>query len=281
MGHAMADVSGFYDGIISPRGGLYKPGPQVVMPGAPSELTTRNVQTVAVDPFTGSPIVSGDGGNMPATRAALGLSGNAYALASPGVRGGGTAPFGAPIPGPDGYTVADKSQERLPPGILPENPFPTQTQMAFANMRGPSNAAHNAILKATSGEQFGGDPGNAGLFGLKMSPNIPPQQPPGATMAPLPNNPQVTAAMASRGTPAPAAPTIVGPAVAAPNGYMYAPTSNGSFVQVGKANPSLTPAQQYAAAAASAHRPTNAAERLEQRGGGGGFDGRGGGGGLT
>lgn len=50
----------------------------------------------------------------------------------------------------------------------------------------------------------------------------------------------------------PSAPTITGAAVPSTNGYIYAPNSNGGYTQVGKANPNLTPSQQYAQAAQAA-----------------------------
>lgn len=50
--------SEFYDGIISPNGGLYKPGPPVMLPPSGGGLKSNPVRTVPINPVTGRPIVS-------------------------------------------------------------------------------------------------------------------------------------------------------------------------------------------------------------------------------
>ncbi len=53
-------ASSLYDGIISPQGGLYQPGPQVVMPSQPNVtaegLAIRSVPTYSVDNY-GNPVL--------------------------------------------------------------------------------------------------------------------------------------------------------------------------------------------------------------------------------
>ena len=80
----MADMS-VYDGIISPNGGLYKPGPGVVMPDqGGGGLTSRSVKTVAVDEY-GSPILTAQPGASPFKAAETAIE----------ARGGGSGTAGA------------------------------------------------------------------------------------------------------------------------------------------------------------------------------------------
>lgn len=54
----MAEAWELYEGIISPQGGLYKPGPEVVFPSSSQALTSRSVTTVPIDTSTGMPFKS-------------------------------------------------------------------------------------------------------------------------------------------------------------------------------------------------------------------------------
>lgn len=212
----MAGMS-VYDGIISPNGGLYRPGPEVVYPRGESELTTRQVQTVAVDPFTGAPIGAGQSGNAPQVTAAMSARGGLGV----GMRGTNTANFTAPSPvhQPDGSLVADKRQDRLG-----ENEY----SFAFGPEPEP-NAAVAAIDGVTiplprprPRTGFVGDPGSTGAFGQRMSPGmaqIIATQPQYASQRAgrlVASNPQVAQALAAQqSAPAPqvasARPTIVDP----------------------------------------------------------------------
>ncbi len=51
----MAEPWELYEGIISPSGGLYDPGPEVSFPREPSGLVSRSVTTVPIDDY-GNPI---------------------------------------------------------------------------------------------------------------------------------------------------------------------------------------------------------------------------------
>jgi len=200
----MADMS-VYDGIISPKGGLYKPGPEVVFPRGESDLVTRKVQTVAVDPFTGQPIVAGQGGNMTNVRAAMSSSGGAR------FDGRGSANLVQPNQ-PSGSIVADKSQERL-------------GDNSYAFFGEPKSPALDAIdtVAATSivplprkRPNIEANPGtrlDTGLMGVPMSQGMSERLAGGEAMGMVPGvsivrNPRVFQALAAQqqAAPAPAAP---------------------------------------------------------------------------
>lgn len=83
-----------YDGIIAPQGGLYRPGPPVMLP--PQGLGALP-QMDKVD--TSSPLQ-------------YGMLQDQFGLNSAPSQ----APHFGTIPGPNGYTVADKDQSQLAPG---------------------------------------------------------------------------------------------------------------------------------------------------------------------
>ena len=137
-------ASSLYDGIISPQGGLYQPGPGVVMPSAASGLTTRPVRTVEIDEYTGNPILN----QVKANAVAQALIGAGQS------RSGAAAPSGVAraLGGPQ-YATPGRGG-----GVLGQSGLPS---MAFADKtysdRLP-NEAVTAIAANTFSPGFNGDP---------------------------------------------------------------------------------------------------------------------------
>jgi hypothetical protein len=217
----MADMS-VYDGIISPKGGLYKPGPEVVFPRGESDLVTRKVQTVAVDPFTGQPIVAGQGGNMPNVRAAMSSSGGAR------FDGRGSANLVQPNQ-PSGSIVADKSQERLGDNSYAFFGEPKSPALgAIDNVTTVAMPRKRPNIEANPGMRL-----DTGLMGVPMSQGMSERLAGGEAMGMVPGvsivrNPRVFQALAAQqqAAPAPAA-----PAAPSQGTFVDPNTSTGSTLQ--------------------------------------------------
>lgn len=88
-----------YDGIIAPQGGLYAPGPQVMIPSSPAKQSAVVRALIASDPIGPGP---GDGTGWPGFNATIDDAPNQYAVRSIDN-----------VPSANGTMVA-KDQTRLP-----------------------------------------------------------------------------------------------------------------------------------------------------------------------
>jgi hypothetical protein len=216
----MADVQDIYRGIISPNGGLYQPGPEVVFPQSqpadvvrvtPEGLNVRSVQTVAVDPFTGALIQSTPKGNT-AVRAALGREQSDAFRESKG-----SGPVVASAPGqPSGSIVVGKDNSRLGNNeykfAFGPEPQPNEAVAAIDGITVPlprkrpnieANPGTNIPIRTPDGGMFGvqmspgmarnlaGRAGVTGLPGIGAVPRV-------VIAAPPPANPRVAQALAAQ-----------------------------------------------------------------------------------
>lgn len=247
--------------VVAPRGATFTEQFYTkAFPAAP--------QTVAVDPFTGNPVNATPSGNT-ATRAAMTQkqqSGGATYYDQPGGYGynSQTGEYELKQPG-NAYTVgpykpnADFSV-RNPAAAAIQKAVPIEITVPYGRAAPPlprprpGYAPSRIDMAAINGRPSFGSATLGGLsfnakFGnayrtaaLHQQVGLAPQQT---------ANPQVAAAMAAR----PASAVPAGTVQSAANGYIYTADGRGNWVQTGKVNPALTPSQQYAAAAASAHDP--------------------------
>lgn len=187
-------ASELYDGIISPQGGLYNPGPQVVMPNAgrvtAEGLTVRPVQTYGVDSY-GSPIIPNTNPIAQQVQANAVAQALSLGRANGKAAGGGVAAALAGSNQPAG-SIVDKSQARLaqgPQGWDPAYgyaPMPKPSsalgaieQVALANTevgmprRRPNIEANPGTLVPTRPQTvFSPQGAGTGVFGAAMSPGM-------------------------------------------------------------------------------------------------------------
>lgn len=194
----MADVSDFYRGILKPGGGIYTPGPPVVMPSSigstpsgvsrvtPEGLNVRGVNTVAIDP-NGQPILSAPAKAAAITKALLATSG---------------------IPHASGTMMTGKDESRLSPsggilsayGEIPRAPAQDAITAALMASKGPGAAWGGGWGSDGLGRFLSGDPGmtdwsvadngNGGLYdrpatGFATQPQLAPIHPVDALHASL------------------------------------------------------------------------------------------------
>lgn len=168
---------------------------------APTELATRTVRTTPINLNTGMPFQIGAAGGAQGAAGVRGGGATAAVLrpaqqVQTGMFGRGQ-PTPKPIPGPEGYTVANKDPSRLSPtgplaiaGAPPTNPAVGAIQAAT----GPSvrqnwmlSMLDPTVMKKPVPQPPLAD--DTGLYGFEMSPMIPAQQLPGAQIAQLPKPP--------------------------------------------------------------------------------------------
>lgn len=141
--------------------------------------------------------------------------------------------------------------------------------VAYLAQQAAQQAAPTAVAQQNT-DWSKANPGSTGLFGFPMSPNQRPQNAPTVRLPMM-----ASSAVAPVGAAPGAAPVAVQapmPIMASTNGYTYSPNAAGGYTRVGQVNPSLTPAQVYAAANAgnTASYSSNPSWYPTNNGGGGG-----------
>lgn len=154
----MADVDEIYKGIISPDGGLYSPKGGIysgILPNntpKASGLTSRQVQTVAVDPFTGKPLTAGG-------------TAQSKEVVVPGGQVQGTGYQ-------SGY-VAPPSHRLLPspPGMTIKTPATEAISTAVPDLRGMvlNSGSRDTVAQRVAGLGFRPPQMDNGIFGVPMS----------------------------------------------------------------------------------------------------------------
>lgn len=173
----MPTLEDIYGGILrpGPLGGLYEPGPDVVFPRQSQPLTKRTVQTVAVDPFTGTPLTVG------------GMNANDVIADIPG-----PAPM-APPPTIDAATPLDGYRLALtptPPPAAPLSPAVTAIDTAAPAPVAPAQQAGLPMSERNPGDWLV-------RAWLDQGSTMPPPAM-NNPAAPMMGNPQVAQAMAAR-----------------------------------------------------------------------------------
>lgn len=220
----MADVQDIYRGIISPNGGLYAPGPDVVFPSRPSDvarvtpegLNVRSVQTVAVDPFTGELIQSTPRGNSAVRQALSRDQSDAFREsfgAGPQIASSATQPSGSFVVGKDNSRLGD-NEYSFAFGQQPE-PNPAVAAIDGITTTVPL-PRRRPDIEGAPGTMVPTRVADTGAFGVPMSPGMSRNLAARGAMSAVPGlggvmnsafvqgNPQVAAALAAQ----PAAPRI-------------------------------------------------------------------------